>query len=235
MPEVNTEIADVFILCGGQGTRFRAVREDIPKALAPINGVPFLDLLLNNLIAQECQRIILGTGYRSEQIEAHIQKRSDVEYLISGEEVPLGTGGAIQNALPLFKSEQVLVLNGDSYIAFSIQALIDFHKTQQADATILLSSTIEGEDYGNVVIEENQRIRSFQEKPRESNGQLINAGVYCLQKDLIQRQQAGSASLETDWFPRWLANERVFGMVLSESFYDIGTPERYEFANHIIK
>jgi len=235
MSVIKISHTDAFILCGGQGTRFREVRKDIPKVLAPIKGVPFLDLLLNNLISQGCQRIILGTGYRSEQIEVHVQQRSDAEYLISREEVPLGTGGAIQNALPLFKSEQVLVLNGDSYIAFSIQAQIDFHKTQQADATILLSSAIEGEDYGNVVIEENQRIRSFQEKTRESNGQLINAGVYCLQKDLIQRQQAGSASLEMDWFPRWLVNERVFGMVISESFYDIGTPERYEFANHIIE
>ena len=53
MPEVNTEIPDVFILCGGQGTRFRAVREDIPKAVAPINGVPFLDLLLGNSLLKD--------------------------------------------------------------------------------------------------------------------------------------------------------------------------------------
>ena len=82
MPEVNIEFPDVFILCGGKGTRFRAVREDIPKALAPINGVPFLDLLLNNLVGQGCQRIILGTGYLSEQIESHIQHRFDAEYLV---------------------------------------------------------------------------------------------------------------------------------------------------------
>ena len=107
MPEVNTEIPDVFILCGGQGTRFRAVRDDIPKALAPINGIPFLDLLLDNLIIQGCQRIILGTGYLSEQIEFHAKKRSDGEYLISREDNPLGTGGAVHQALPLFNSEQV--------------------------------------------------------------------------------------------------------------------------------
>ena len=103
MPEVNTEIPDVFILCGGQGTRFRAVREDIPKALAPINGVPFLDLLLDNLISQGCQRIILGTGYLSEQIEFYLQQRSDAEYLISREDAPLGTGGAIQLCSAIFQ------------------------------------------------------------------------------------------------------------------------------------
>ena len=81
MPEVNTEIPDVFILCGGQGTRFRAVRKDIPKALAPINGVSFLDLLLDNLISRDASgsswvRVIWWT------IDSR-QQRSDAEYLIS--------------------------------------------------------------------------------------------------------------------------------------------------------
>ncbi len=235
MPEVITDIPDVFILCGGQGTRFRAVREDIPKALAPINGIPFLDLLFDNLIFQGCQRIILGTGYLSEHIEFHVKQRSDVEYLISKEKAPLGTGGAIRHALPFYKSQQVLVLNGDSYIAFSVQALLDFHKAHQADATVLLSSATQGKDYGHVELGDDQRIISFQEKLKDSDGQFINAGVYCLQKDLIQRQRVGSASLETDWFPHWLLNERVFGMAHTESVYDIGTPERFDFAKRIFE
>ena len=235
MPEVNTEIPDVFILCGGKGTRFRAVREDIPKALAPINGIPFLDLLLDNLVIQGCQRIILGTGYLSEQIEFHAKKRSDAEYLISREEAPLGTGGAIRNAIPRFKSDQVLVLNGDSYIPFSVKGLDDFHKTQQADATILLSSATPGQDYGHVELGEDQRIVSFQEKSENSSTRLINAGVYCLNKELIKDQPDGNASLESDWFPSWTQNKKVFGMVLSRAFYDIGTPERFDFAKQIFE
>ena len=91
MFKLNKTFPDVFILCGGQGTRFREVREDIPKALAPINGTPFLDLLLNDLVSQGCRRIILGTGYLSEQIESHLQKRKDAEFIISREKRPLGT------------------------------------------------------------------------------------------------------------------------------------------------
>ena len=234
MHELNCELPDVFILCGGKGTRFRAVRKDIPKALAPINGVPFLDLLLNDLVAQGCQRIVLGTGYLSRQIEAHFQQRSDAEYLISREEAPLGTGGAIRHALPIFKSEQVLVLNGDSYIAFSVQSLLNFHNVQQADSTVLLSLATQGRDYGNVELGDNQQIISFQEKPENSKTQMINAGVYCLQKELIQSQSEGCSSLERDWFPQWLCEKRVLGMVLPNSFYDIGTLERFELAQQYL-
>ena len=77
MSKIKTEDIDVLILCGGQGTRFRAVMDDIPKVLAPISGKPFLNLLLDNLITQGFRRIILATGYLGEQIETLVQKRKD--------------------------------------------------------------------------------------------------------------------------------------------------------------
>ena len=236
MSQVNeTGMPDVFILCGGQGTRFREVREDIPKALVPINDVPFLDLLLNDLVDQGCQRIILGTGYLTEQIESYIQQRNDAEYLISFEKLTLGTGGAIRHALHLFLSDQVLVLNGDSYIAFSVKTLLHFHISRQAETTILLSSGTQGTDYGNVELDGDHRILSFQEKLQHSEGQLINAGVYCLQYELIRQQSEGKASIERDWFPQWIYSNRVLGMVLPIPFYDIGTRERFELATQKIK
>ncbi len=235
MPEVNTEkLPDVFILCGGQGTRFREVREDIPKALAPINGKPFIDLILNNLVEQGCQRIILGTGYLGEQLEEHVKQRNDADYLISRETQPLGTGGAIRHALPLIKSKQILVLNGDSYIAFFLNNLLDFHNTHQAESTILLSTKTAGKDYGNVELDANYRVLSFQEKPKAALAPLINAGVYFIERNLIQQYPEGSASLEKEWFVQWLKGNRVLGLVLNDYFYDIGTRKRFEFAEMML-
>ena len=235
MPEVITEkLPDVFILCGGQGTRFREVREDIPKALAPINGKPFIDLILNNLVEQGCQRIILGTGYLGEQLEEHVKQRNDADYLISRETQPLGTGGAIRHALPLIKSKQILVLNGDSYIAFFLNNLLDFHNTHQAESTILLSTKTAGKDYGNVELDANYRVLSFQEKPKAALAPLINAGVYFIERNLIQQYPEGSASLEKEWFVQWLKGNRVLGLVLNDYFYDIGTRKRFEFAEMML-
>ena len=176
----------------------------------------------------------MGTGYLSGQIEAYLQQRSDAEYLISREDEPLGTGGAISHALPLFKSEKVLVLNGDSYIAFSVQSLLDFHQTRQADATLLLSSATQGNDYGHVVIGEDQKILAFEEKPENSSTQLINAGVYCLNIELIKDQPKGNTSLERDWLPQWANHQNIRGMALKKPFNDIGTIERYELAQQLI-
>jgi len=221
---------DVLILCGGLGTRFREVREDIPKALAPIQGVPFIDLLLNDLIHQGFRRIILATGHLGSQLEYHVNQRTDAEYIISCEPIPLGTGGAIKFAEIHFRSKQLLILNGDSRIIFYLPSLLDFHHNNHAEMSILLSSATKGDDYGNVKINDENRITVFSEKPKKSESyselSLINAGVYCsLLSDLEPKVEY---SIEKDWIPSWLQSHRIIGLRTEQSVHDIGTPERYK-------
>jgi len=62
---------EAIVLAGGLGTRLRAVVPDLPKPMAPVNGRPFLERLLDYWIAQGVARFILSTGYRHEAIAAH--------------------------------------------------------------------------------------------------------------------------------------------------------------------
>jgi NDP-sugar pyrophosphorylase family protein len=223
-----TKETDVLILCGGLGTRFRAVREDIPKALAPINGDPFIDLLLNDLINQGFRRFILATGHLGSQLESHINQRTDEEYIISREPIPLGTGGAIKFAEKNFRSKQIFIFNGDSHIPFHFPSLFEFHKNCRADMSILLSSATKGADYGNVVLDVENRIILFSEKPSESTSDCINAGVYVINRSLLNSLQPDKQySLEKDCLPSWIHANRLFGMLTDKAVCDIGTPERY--------
>jgi len=224
---------DVLILCGGMGTRFREVREDIPKALAPVQGVPFIDLLLNDFIHQGFRRIILASGHLGSQLEYHVKQRNDAEYIISCEPIPLGTGGAIKFAEKHFRSEQILILNGDSSIVFSLTSLLEFHYNNHADMTILLSSTSKGNDYGSVKTNDENRITIFSEKPEKSESytdlSLINAGVYCLNCSLLSDLDSKvEYSIEKDLIPSWLQYHCILGLITEQPFHDIGTPERYK-------
>jgi D-glycero-alpha-D-manno-heptose 1-phosphate guanylyltransferase len=224
---------DVLILCGGLGTRFREVREDIPKALAPIQGVPFIDLLLNDLVDQGFRRIILASGHLGSQLEYHVNQRTDAEYIISCEPIQLGTGGAIKFAEKHFRSKQILILNGDTSIIFYLPSLLEFHHNNQADMSILLSSATKGDDYGNVKINNENRITVFSEKPKKSESyselSLINAGVYCLNCSLLSDlDQKVEYSIEKDWIPSWLQYHCILGLITEQSVHDIGTPERYK-------
>src|SRR5689334_3321740 len=103
------------ILVGGLGTRLRSLIADRPKPLAEVHGRPFLIYLLDQLAAAGLHEIVLCSGYRAEQIEAALgdhYKALNLHY--SQETELLGTAGALRLALPLLKSNTVVVLNGDS-------------------------------------------------------------------------------------------------------------------------
>lgn len=122
------------------GTRFREVQEDIPKALAPIQGTPFIDLLLNDLVDQGFRRIILATGHLSSQLEQYVLRRTDEEYIISCEPKPMGTGGAIKLAEQHIRSVIVLILNGHSRILLDYNGMMNFYLQMKSDFTIFLSN-----------------------------------------------------------------------------------------------
>ena len=65
---------DVIILAGGFGTRLQSVVKDVPKPMAPVADIPFLEWLINYLSKSNPNKIILSTGYKHEIIEAHFGK-----------------------------------------------------------------------------------------------------------------------------------------------------------------
>ena len=66
-----------FVLCGGLGTRLRPVLSDRPKSMAPVGGVPFLQLLLEDLKAQGIGEVILGTVYMADQVQAFCRRGAE--------------------------------------------------------------------------------------------------------------------------------------------------------------
>jgi len=97
---------DVVILCGGMGSRLRAVVSDRPKPMARINQRPFLDILIQFFSGFGFRRFILCAGYMSQVIRDHYTRRAGpCRFVISEEHTPLGTGGTIRNAEKLIQSD----------------------------------------------------------------------------------------------------------------------------------
>src|ERR1700722_15083615 len=107
---------DAVILSGGFGMRLRGIIGETAKPMAPINGRPFLELLLRQLKRHGFSRVILSVGYKQETIREYFGDRSNgLELVYSVETAPLGTGGGIRQAVDFIHTDSVLVMNGDSY------------------------------------------------------------------------------------------------------------------------
>src|SRR5512137_1345027 len=112
----------VLVLAGGLGTRLRPLTETLPKVLVPVLGRPFLEHLVEDVARQGFTRLVLSVGVLSDQVEACFGDGGRlgccIEY--ARETTPLGTGGAVVNALPLL-GDTFLVLNGDTLLEVDLQ------------------------------------------------------------------------------------------------------------------
>src|SRR5437867_1890253 len=224
-----------FVLCGGHGTRLRPVLSDRPKSMALISGTHFMQWLLDRLRCQGVDDVILGTGYMAEKIESYFGSGNDLGMRISysREDEPLGTGGALKLAEPLI-SDPVLVLNGDSYVEWSLVAILELFIAKDADMVVVLQAVADVTRYGRVALDHHGRITQFIEKGVRGGPGLINAGVYLLRKQIVRDLPAGAAiSLEKEVFPRVLGR-RVYGLVCTGLFIDIGIPNDLKRAQTLL-
>ncbi|WP_315369938.1 nucleotidyltransferase family protein [Oribacterium sinus] len=223
-----------ILLCGGMGTRLRSVVSDRPKPMADICGKPFLQYLLEMLRDKGITEVIFALGYMGEMIEEYFQDGSafGLKIAYSYEEEPLGTGGAIRNALPKILEEEVLVLNADTYFPMDYQGLLRFHQENDGDFSLATRAVPDISRYGAVRRDAAGRILAWNEKLEDGGQPLageINGGIYVMKKSLIAEIPEGKQSLEQDCVPKWLSEgKRIFGLPFDGYFMDIGIPKDYQ-------
>ena len=216
-----------LILAGGFGTRLGPLAGDIAKPMQPVTGRPFLELLLRYLAGQGIADFVLCVGHQAESVREHFGDGSafGIKVRYSMEHAALGTGGALRNALPLMERERMLVSNGDSFVDFAVAALVGVHERLRLQATMVLADVEDVARFGAVEIDAGGRVTGFREKGSDVAG-LVNAGVYVLERALIERFPADvPLSLERDCLPGLVADGQVAGMPVTGRLIDIGTPE----------
>jgi len=224
---------DAIVLCGGAGLRLRSVSGNAPKSLTNIGGRPFLELLLSQLHRHGFQRAVLAVGYRGDAIRAHFGDRAlglSLEY--STETTPLGTAGALRNAMDLIHSGTALIMNGDSYTDADLSAFADDYRAAKPDFSMVVVPADGRSDIGLVSIDPGGKIAGFKEKQSSLATAQVNAGIYMTSKQLLGEIPAGiPVSLEEQLFPRWLAEGKYLrAFRYAGECIDIGTPERYRSA-----
>ena len=230
---------NAVILVGGLGTRLRKSITDRPKAVALVNGQPFLNYLLDDLVRAGIKRVVLCTGYMGDYIENSFGSTySELSLAYSKEEHLLGTAGALKLAESYLVGEEILVMNGDSYVEYSVQKFLAWHKNRNAKLSILLSKVTDVSRYGCVEVDSVGQITSFSEKSQCFGEGLISAGVYILSREVIDNIPSNVPySLEINVFPSWIAHE-LYGYQGGNRFIDIGTPDSYaaadDFLNSIV-
>lgn len=221
---------EAIILAGGFGTRLRGVVDDVPKPLAPVAGRPFLAWLLDALAKQGLRRVVLATGYRGEQVKAALGTDwRGMALAYSCESKPLGTGGAIALAAGEILGDAFFVLNGDTWLELDYAAFGSSTASAGARLGVALAEVPDVSRYGAAQIE-GKCITGFSEKGL-SGGGFINAGVYWMQRDLLEACSTRAAfSFEREVLTLAVSREPVISYAQTRGFIDIGIPEDFRRA-----
>jgi D-glycero-alpha-D-manno-heptose 1-phosphate guanylyltransferase len=203
------ETPDALVLCGGFGLRLRGVIGEAPKPMATVNGRPFLELILKQLKRNGFSRIVLSVGYKHEVIREYFGDEAfGLKLVYSVETSPLGTGGALRQALDHIESQD--------------------HRASKAAVTIVVIPDFRP-DAGSIVVDQNYGIKNFAEKRFVPEARFLSAGIYVLGKSLIGTiPPEKKISLEQETFPEWLTEGHdMRAFVCHSPCIDIGTPDRY--------
>jgi NDP-sugar pyrophosphorylase family protein len=218
----------LIVLAGGFGTRLKSAIADVPKALAPIGDVPFLQLQIEHWLAQGLREFTFLLHHQADQIITFLQvhqvgllKNCQVDWLI--EPVPMNTGGALAHAVKtLGLKGDFLMTNADTWLGEGIVELM-----QSAAPAMAVVNLADVSRYGQVHFDHSQRVSAFVEKNGQCAVGWINAGLYHLSAELFKNWDGHPFSLERDLFASLVQGSCLTAVPLQTDFIDIGVPADY--------
>jgi dTDP-glucose pyrophosphorylase len=220
----------VVIMAGGRGERLRPLTESVPKPMLPVGGRPILEIILSQFARQGFCRFALSVNYRAEVIEQYFGDGSkfgvQVEYL--REPSRLGTAGSLR-LLRSAERRPMLVINGDILTKIDMGALLAFHSSHDAIATMCVREHEYVVPFG-VVRTTGVDIEGFEEKP--SVRWSINAGVYVLEPSAVASIPDGQYFDMPSLFESLRAREaRCVAYAVRDYWLDVGRPDDFHRAN----
>ena len=221
-----------IVLVGGQGTRLRPLTETVPKPALTLVDRPFLAHMVEWLARHGVTEVVLACGFLPTRLREALGEgeRDGVRLRYVAEPEPLGTAGGIRFAADVLGSslgDRFLALNGDVLTDLDLSALLDAHRDLGARATLGLHPVPDSAAFGLVRTGARNEVLEFAEKTGEHVPGEINAGMYVLERSVLDLIPPGvSVSIERDVFPR-MVGAGLHALRLSGYWLDIGTPERY--------
>lgn len=222
---------EAIVLAGGKGSRLAGYLAGKPKPMADIGGRPFLEYLLDVLKSEGIQRVVLSVGYCADVIVAHFQNAYDgLAICYAKEDMPLGTGGAIKNAMRFCADSDVFVVNGDTLLQLDYRAMMAEHQARKAGMSIAVREVADVSRYGAIVTDQAGVLEQFGEKRAAGQG-LINSGTYLLKRNIFEGFSLPETfSMETDLIATHLKEIAPIAFRTDGYFIDIGIPADLERA-----
>jgi dTDP-glucose pyrophosphorylase len=208
--------------------------------MVPLDQRPIMEFVVAALRTSGVSRLLVILQNHPAPIVEHfgsgLRFGVAIDYAI--QEGELGTAGSVRQALELIGDDEFLVVASDILFHDDLSAGEGFHHDRRSIATIALTEVEDPSQFGAVETDREGRVLRFVEKPASSSGpQLVNAGIYFLDRKVLQKLPAGMpADFGRDVFPALVRDHApVFGFRLPGYWRDIGTFQGLQAARRDVR
>ena len=226
-----------LLLSAGLGTRLRPITETTPKCLVLIKGKPLLGIWLETLANIGIGQVLINTHHLASIVENFIYE-SPYRHRVTivHEDKLKGTAGTLLANLEFFDNEDALLIHADNYCTANFDDFIHAHKNRPPECLITMMTflTSNPSECGIVECNDIGVVTNFYEKVKNPPGNIANAAIYILSKELIMQFKNlffDVTDFSNDVLPKLLG--RIYSFHTTETLIDIGTLEKYRLANNI--
>ncbi len=215
--KTESEDMKVAILAGGVGSRLMEETQLTPKPLVEIGGMPILWHIMKIYSHYGYNDFVVLLGYKGNMVRDYFlnyfNHHSDITVDLSDNSVQVHrpnkepwkvtlvetggdtlTGGRVLRAKKYLENDTFMLTYGDGVADINIQKLVDFHKAQKSIATLTASFSMEGR-FGMLNVDPDAGlIRSFDEKPVDTNS-FINGGFMVMEPAIFDYLKDGDATI----------------------------------------
>ncbi|NMP38208.1 MAG: NTP transferase domain-containing protein [Clostridiales bacterium] len=220
------------IMAGGEGTRLRPLTCTLPKPMARLCGRPVLEYILDLLCGAGINEAVITLKYLPDAVISYFdsapREGMKLEFVVENE--PMGTAGGVKNALK-DANEDFLVISGDALCDYDLKKAVQFHKSTNADATIVCARADDPREYGLVSANDDGTVTGFIEKPAwaQVTTDCANTGIYIFKPSVLSLIPDEKASdFAKDIFPHMLEKGGKLVAYRAEGYWcDIGDLASY--------
>ncbi|KAG9396311.1 Nucleotidyl transferase [Carpediemonas membranifera] len=228
-----------LLLIGGFGTRLRPLTFSKSKPCIEFINKPILLYQIEALKKVGVVRIILAVGNIPEDFRTTVEEwrnTYNIDIVFSVEETPMGTAGPLALAADLLNEDLpgeknpdvVFMFNSDILCEFPLQPLLEYHLSHGHEGTLMTTPVEDPSRFGVIVSREDGSIDAFIEKPKEYVGNHINAGLYCLNRSVVNYvPEAVKTSIERETFPHMANLRQLYSFPLDGFWMDVGKPDDF--------
>ena len=218
-----------FLLAAGVGSRLGHLTQHTPKCLLPIGGRPLLDFWLESFARAGVAEVLVNLHHHADQVRQYLSSQAWVARVETFcEPELLGSAGTIASAWDFVKDEEsFFIAYADNFARVDLARLLSFHQAKHNPVlTLVAYPTGEPQRCGILELDQDQRVISFEEKPRHPKSNLANSGIHVASHELREYLPATTpADLGFHVLPQLVG--KMFGYVTDEYIQDIGSPEAY--------